>query len=135
MPRVFHPELQSIESRGSLMTKRVDVEFKSEGTTVRGWLYLANDSKRSPTVVLAGGWCYVREIVMPTYAQAFADAGINALIFDYRNLGVSDGDNRQHLDPWAQVRDYQNALSFLERREDVDPHRIGAWGISYSGGH
>jgi dienelactone hydrolase len=27
------------------------------------------------------------------------------------------------------------AISFLERREDVDPHRIGVWGISYSGGH
>jgi dipeptidyl aminopeptidase/acylaminoacyl peptidase len=84
---------------------------------------------------LAGGWCYVREIVMPAYAQAFAQAGVNAMIFDYRNLGVSDGDNRQHLDPWAQIRDYQNALSFLERRDDVDPQRIGVWGISYSGGH
>lgn len=117
------------------MTKRVDVEFKSEGTTVRGWLYLASESKRSPTVVLAGGWCYVREIVMPTYAKAFAEAGINALIFDYRNLGVSDGDDRQHLDPWAQVKDYQNAISFLERHDLVDPDRIGVWGISYSGGH
>lgn len=117
------------------MTKRVDVEFKSEGTTVRGWLYLASESKRAPTVVLAGGWCYVREIVMPTYAKAFAEAGINALIFDYRNLGVSDGDDRQHLDPWAQVKDYQNAISFLERHDLVDPDRIGVWGISYSGGH
>ncbi len=117
------------------MTNRVDVEFKSEGTTVRGWLYLASESKRSPTVVLAGGWCYVREIVMPTYAKAFAEAGINALIFDYRNLGVSDGDDRQHLDPWAQVKDYQNAISFLERHDLVDPDRIGVWGISYSGGH
>ena len=85
--------------------------------------------------MLAGGWCYVREIVMPTYAKAFAAAGINAMIFDYRNLGVSDGDNRQHLDPWAQIRDYQNAISFLERHEAVDPNRIGVWGISYSGGH
>jgi uncharacterized protein len=115
--------------------KRVDVEFQSEGTTVRGWLFLANESTRSPAVVLAGGWCYVREIVMPTYAQAFAEAGINALIFDYRNLGVSGGDDRQHLDPWAQVRDYQNAISFLERHDLVDPNRIGVWGISYSGGH
>jgi dipeptidyl aminopeptidase/acylaminoacyl peptidase len=77
----------------------------------------------------------VREVVMPTYAAAFAAAGLNAFVFDYRNLGVSDGDNRQHLDPWAQIRDYQNAISFLERHEAVDPHRIGAWGISYSGGH
>lgn len=39
----------------------------------------------------------------------FAEAGINALVFDYRNLGVSDGDNRRHLDSWAQIRDYQTA--------------------------
>jgi uncharacterized protein len=117
------------------MVTRLDVEFPSEGATVRAWFYKANGDGPRPAVVLAGGWCYVREIVMPTYAQAFAEAGVNAMIFDYRNLGVSDGDNRQHLDPWAQIRDYQNAISFLERREDVDPHRIGVWGISYSGGH
>ena len=86
-------------------------------------------------VVLAGGWCYVRELVMPYYAEAFADAGVAALVFDYQNLGVSDGDVRQHLDPWLQIRDYQNALSYLESRDDVDAERLGAWGISYSGGH
>jgi cephalosporin-C deacetylase-like acetyl esterase len=86
-------------------------------------------------VVLAGGWCYVRELVMPYYAEAFAEAGIAAFVFDYRNLGVSDGDDRQHLDPWAQIRDYRNALSRLERMDDIDADRLGVWGISYSGGH
>ena len=117
------------------MVRRLDVEFQSEGATVRAWFYKADGSGPRPAVVLAGGWCYVREIVMPTYAQAFAQAGVHAMIFDYRNLGVSDGDNRQHLDPWAQIRDYQNAISFLERRDDVDSQRVGVWGISYSGGH
>lgn len=117
------------------MVERLDVEFQSDGTTCRAWLYLAAGGERRPTVILAGGWCYVREIVMPVYARAFAEAGINAMIFDYRNLGVSDGNDRQHLDPWAQVRDYQNGISFLERHPAVDPDRIGVWGISYSGGH
>jgi gamma-glutamylcyclotransferase (GGCT)/AIG2-like uncharacterized protein YtfP len=58
--------------RGETMVKRLDVEFQSEGNTVRGWLYVANESNRSPAVVLAGGWCYVREIVVPVYAKAFA---------------------------------------------------------------
>jgi cephalosporin-C deacetylase-like acetyl esterase len=117
------------------MVERLDVEFNSGGKTCRAWFYKADGGGRRPTVVLAGGWCYVREIVMPTYAQAFAKAGINAMVFDYRNLGVSDGDNRQHLDPWEQIRDYENAISFLERHAAVDPDRIGVWGISYSGGH
>lgn len=114
---------------------RDDVEFQSEGETCRAWLYHDPGAGPRPTIVLAGGWCYVREIVMPTYAEAFFEAGMNALVFDYRNLGVSDGDDRQHLDPWAQVRDYENAISFLERHPSVDPNRIGVWGISYSGGH
>jgi hypothetical protein len=114
---------------------RTDVEFSSEGSTIRGWLYTPQGSGPFPAVALAGGWCYVRELVMPYYAQAFADAGIAALVFDYRNLGVSEGEPRQHLDPWMQIRDYQNALNFLERHDDVDPTRLGVWGISYSGGH
>jgi uncharacterized protein len=115
--------------------ERIDVEFASEGTTVRGWLYLPEGDGPHPAVVLAGGWCYVRELVMPYYAQEFAERGIAALVFDYRNLGVSEGVPRQHLDPWMQIRDYQNAVSFLTTRPEVDADRIGAWGISYSGGH
>lgn len=115
---------------------REEIEFTSDGQTLRGWLYQPKESQGPvPAVVLAGGWCYVRELVMPHYAESFAQAGFAALVFDYKNLGVSDGDIRQHLDPWAQIRDYQNALSYLESRSEIDSTRLGAWGISYSGGH
>ena len=50
-------------------------------------------------------------------------------------MGASDGEPRQHLDPWKQIEDYRNAISYLETRPDIDSERIGAWGISYSGGH
>jgi hypothetical protein len=115
--------------------QREDVEFRSEGTTVRGWLFVPEGPGPHPAVVLAGGWCYVRELVMPYYAARFTEQGVAALVVDYRNLGVSDGEPRQHLDPWMQIVDYQSALSFLETRADVDASRLGAWGISYSGGH
>jgi dienelactone hydrolase len=84
---------------------------------------------------MAGGWCYVKEIVQPMYAEIFRASGLGVLIFDYRSVGGSTGKPRQHLDPWAQVEDYRNAISYLETREDIDPTRIGIWGISYSGGH
>jgi hypothetical protein len=115
--------------------RRIDIEFASEAATCRGWLFLPDGEGPFPAVALAGGWCYVRELVMPYYAQAFAEVGVAALVFDYRNLGVSDGEPRQHLDPWGQIRDYRNALSFLERRADIDADRLAVWGISYSGGH
>ena len=92
--------------------QREEIEFNSEESIVRGWFYRPDGVGPFPTVVLAGGWCYVRELVMPYYAEEFAAKGIAALVFDYRNLGVSDGEPRQHLDPWAQIRDYQNALSY-----------------------
>jgi fermentation-respiration switch protein FrsA (DUF1100 family) len=88
-----------------------------------------------PVVVMSGGWCYVKEIVQPTYAEMFAHAGVAALLFDYRNFGDSDGERRQHIDPSMQIEDYRNAISLAESLPEVDPSRIGVWGLSYSGGH
>lgn len=112
-----------------------EVEFSSEGVTVRGDLLLPEGKGPFPVVVMAGGWCYVKELRQPQYAQEFVDRGFATLIFDYRTIGASDGEPRQHLDPWGQIADYRNAITYLETREDIDPERIGAWGISYSGGH
>lgn len=113
----------------------LDVEFPSSGTTIRGHLYLPAGPGPHPVVVMAGGWCYVKELVQPEYARVFAGAGIAALVFDYRGFGTSDGEPRQHVDPWAQIEDYKNAISWVETRPELDANRIAAWGISYSGGH
>jgi cephalosporin-C deacetylase-like acetyl esterase len=113
-----------------------DIAFESKGTTVRGWLTTPDaGSGPYPVVVMAGGWCYVKEIVMPHYAEFFLKQGIATLLFDYRNCGASDGTPRQHLDPWMQIEDYRNAISFATKQPDLDPARVGIWGISYSGGH
>ena len=115
---------------------RRDVEFVSGGDIIRGWLYTPDDGDAPyPTIVMAGGWCYVKELVQPHYAQMYADAGFGALLFDYRNFGSSGGARRQHIDPNGQVEDYKNAISFAETLDEVDADRIGVWGLSYSGGH
>jgi uncharacterized protein len=112
------------------------VQFSSQGVTVRGDLYLPDRGEQPfPVVVMAGGWCYVKELVMPSYAQYFLEAGFAALIFDYRQFGASDGEPRQHIDPWAQIEDYKNAISFVQTLKEIDRDRVGIWGISYSGGH
>lgn len=111
------------------------VRFDSEGVQLEGLLFAPDGDGPFPAVVMAGGWCYVKELVQPRYARAFADAGFASLIFDYRGFGGSAGEPRQHLDPWGQIADYRNAISYIEGREDVDGGRLAAWGISYSGGH
>jgi uncharacterized protein len=112
-----------------------EVEFKSDGVTVRGDLYLPEGSGPFPVVVMAGGWCYVKELRQPHYARAFNRAGYAALVFDYRHLGASDGEPRQHIDPRKQIVDYRAAISYASGLPEVDGSRIATWGISYSGGH
>lgn len=115
---------------------RKDIEFKSKGVTCRGWFYTPDQGRGPfPAVVMAGGWCYVKEIVMPHYADYIVRAGLAALLFDYRGFGASDGELRQHVDPNMQIEDYKNAISFVQSLPEVDPERVGVWGISYSGGH
>jgi alpha-beta hydrolase superfamily lysophospholipase len=113
----------------------LSVTVPSAGEQLDARLYLPTDSGPHPTVVLGGGWCYVKEVALPLFAEVFAESGFAALTIDYRTFGGSTGQPRRHIDPWAQIEDYRNAISWLARRDDIDGDRIGAWGISYSGGH
>src|SRR6266508_2780154 len=118
------------------MAMRQDIEFDAEGVTLRGWLYLPGGATGPvSTVVMAHGFSAVKEMYLDSYAEVFAAAGLGALVFDNRNFGASDGEPRQEIDPWAQVRDYRHAITYAQTRPEVDPGRIGVWGSSYSGGH
>ena len=115
---------------------RRDVEFNAEGTTLRGWFYAAGTGGApAPAVVMAHGFSAVKEMYLDSFAEVFAAAGLNVLVFDNRNFGASDGEPRQEIDPWAQVRDYRHAITYAGTLPEVAPGRIGIWGSSYSGGH
>jgi pimeloyl-ACP methyl ester carboxylesterase len=77
----------------------------------------------------------VKEINLPDYAERFAKAGFAAITFDYRYWGESSGEPRNHIAPMEQRRDISNALTTLAAQPEVDPNRIGGWGISIGGGH
>jgi uncharacterized protein len=115
---------------------RSDIEFDAEGVTLRGWLYVPDGADGPvPTVVMAHGFSAVKEMYLDRFAEAFAGAGLGALVFDNRNFGASDGEPRLEIDPWEQVRDYRHAITYATTRDEVDADRIGIWGSSYSGGH
>lgn len=115
---------------------RTDIEFEGfGGVTLRGWLYLPDsDEGPVPGVVMAHGFSGVREQFLDRYAEVITEGAMAVLVYDHRNFGVSDGEPRQLINPWAQARDYRYAARWLADRPEVDPDRLALWGTSFSGG-
>jgi pimeloyl-ACP methyl ester carboxylesterase len=112
-----------------------EVEFPSEGVTLRGLLFLPeSQAKRLPVVIMAHGFSATVTMVTDKYAAAFCRAGLAVLLYDHRNFGRSEGEPRQEINPWIQSRGYRDAVKFAGKLDEVDPERIALWGDSYTGG-
>jgi len=86
-------------------------------------------------VVLAHGLGGTVDSGLEPFLERFSAAGADALAFDYRHFGASDGEPRQLLSIPRQLQDYAAALAHARTLEGVDPERIVLWGSSYAGGH
>jgi uncharacterized protein len=116
--------------------RETDAEFRSEGRTLRGWLFLPDGAGPFPGVVMTSGFAGVKEgFLGHPYHEVLAAAGIASVVYDHPNCGDSDGEPRQELDPVLQQRGYRDAVTYLVGHDEVDGSRIGIWGTSYSGGH
>jgi pimeloyl-ACP methyl ester carboxylesterase len=119
---------------------REDVEFRSHGALLRGWLYpprseTLRGAQGHPMVVMAHGLSMTRDGGLEPFAEAFAAAGCRVLVFDYRCFGDSEGEPRELVSVDRQLQDYRAAIAYARGLEGVDPERIALWGTSYSGGH
>jgi uncharacterized protein len=113
---------------------REDFEFVSLGATLRGWLYIPDDVKGDlPAVIMTHGFTATRTMTVDKYAEAFADTGFAALVYDHRGFGASEGDPRREINHFFQAKGYRDALTALADRPDIDPARIAIWGDSLSG--
>jgi uncharacterized protein len=84
---------------------------------------------------MAHGFGGTRDSGLEPYAEAFANVGLDVLLFDYRCFGESSGEPRQLAWPSRHREDYTAAVEFARGLEGVDPERIVLWGTSWSGGH
>lgn len=116
---------------------RVDVEFNSlDGTPLAAFFYTPDrGSGPFPAVVLSHGFGAVKEMALDRYADVFCAAGFACLVYDHRNTGSSGGTPRGEIDPWQQVSDMRDAITYVGSLAEVDAERIGLWGTSYAGGH
>ena len=111
-----------------------DIDFLSEGATLRGRLYLPDGfDGPHPAVVMSHGTSATITMVIDRYAEVFCSAGFAVLLYDQRNFGISGGEPRREINPWVQARGYRDALTFLEQVPEVDASRVAIWGDSYSG--
>jgi fermentation-respiration switch protein FrsA (DUF1100 family) len=117
------------------MRDREDTGFDSAGERCAAWLYRPDGDGPHPCVVLAHGFGGTREGRLGAYAERFAEAGIAAVVFDYRHFGDSEGEPRQLLSIPRQLADWRAAIAFARALEGIDPERIALWGTSFSGGH
>ena len=118
----------------------MDVSFESGGETCAAW-HLAGDGddlagpNGRPCVVMAPMLGGTRDSGLLPFAEAFAAAGFEVLLFDYRCFGDSSGEPRQFASPPRHRKDYVAAVACARGLEGVDPDRIVLWGTSWSGGH
>ena len=114
--------------------------FDSAGTRCEAWLVPARTEDLAtaagrPVVVLCHGLAGTKDSGLLPFAEAFADAGLDAMLFDYRGFGGSEGSPRQVVSISQQLADLQAAIATAKRLPGVDPHRVVLWGVSLGGGH
>jgi cephalosporin-C deacetylase-like acetyl esterase len=123
----------SLNEQAVATSVKEDIEFRADnGAVLRGWVKTPDFEGPHPTIVMSPG--FTSSITrLETVADAFVARGFGVLLYDQRTCASSDGEPRQDVDPVAQDRDMQMALSFVERHPALDGDRIGLWGSSFSG--
>jgi len=113
-----------------------DLTFYSDGERVSGTLHLPDQPEGAPAggIVHGPGFLGLKDAkhYLRIY-ERFTGAGYAVLAFDYRGFGASEGE-RGLLLPSRQVEDIRNAITYMQTRPEVDPNRIGLFGLGGTGG-
>src|SRR5699024_7929453 len=104
----------------------------SEGITLT--THSPSGGKKRPAIILCHGFCGIREILLPQFAEVFTQAGFVTITFDYRGFGDSDGE-RGRLIPEMQIDDIVTVINWAKEQPFIDKERVGLWGTSLGGGH
>ncbi|HYU21167.1 MAG TPA: alpha/beta fold hydrolase [Chloroflexota bacterium] len=116
--------------------KTEQVEFFSDGVRLCGLLRLPDRpaAEPLPALVHPPGWLGLADArsYVPWH-EGLTEAGYAVLAFDYRGFGNSEGE-RGWVKPEWQLDDLLNAVTYLETRPEVNPRRIGSFGIGGTGG-
>jgi poly(3-hydroxybutyrate) depolymerase len=102
-----------------------DVSFRAtDGVKLSGWY---RPTQNGATILLVHGGGGDRTGAL-AHAKLLVRHGYGVLLHDARGRGESEG--TQNAWGWGWGKDIAGALAFLKTRNEVDPERIGALGLS-----
>lgn len=107
------------------------ITFQSSGASLSGTLLMPNKEQPVPAIVFLHGSGPMTRNGFRPYAEAFAKMGIACLFYDKRGAGTSNGTVNQPLEDLSD--DGVAAIEYLKGLPEIDPERIGIWGISQAG--
>lgn len=124
----------SVERASRIPVRQEDVRIANGETTLAGTLSLPAAEGPHPAVILIhGSGPQPRDhAVLKWVADHFLLNGVAVWAYDKRGVGASTGSWNN-----ASIRDLADdvlaGLAYLQSRPEVDPKRIGLWGISQGG--
>ena len=109
------------------------LELPYEGTTLPSLLYRAPGTGRRPAMIHVDGFDVTKEwIYLCGIAGELAARGVSTLMVDHPGVGgalrLKDLPMNPEAERWAAA-----ALDWLERRDDIDPRRVGVLAMSLGG--
>lgn len=112
---------------------KTTINYLSQGNNIAADLYLpSNLEKPLPLVVMCHGFCGVKGLLLPGFAEQFQKAGFAVIAFDYRGFGESEGEAGR-LQPALQIEDIKATIDFAVQMSIVDADKIALWGTSFGG--
>lgn len=115
---------------------RTDLTIDLGDVKLDAWHYRPDGATGdAPTVVMSFGFSGLKAMGLDRFAEVFCQAGVGALVYDHRGFGRSTGAPAREVDPWQQIKDMRDVITFASTLKGVDASRIGLWGTSYAGGH
>jgi len=106
------------------------VTIRSGALDPPGYILSPDRSKRLPCVVLNNGMESAKEAELYAFAQAFMKRGLAVVLFDGPGQGEFLG-REGMVANWEHI--IGDVLTFAEQRPEVDPKRIGMFGVSFGG--
>ena len=104
-----------------------NIEFKSDGITLRGKLITPEENVNLPVLIMTHGSSATYNMAVIDYAYEISKSGFAVLVYDHPSIGSSDGNPRVEIELWRQARGYRDAISFVEKNDFWDSGGLEAY--------